>query len=337
MYLIEVKKVKTALLVFLLLLFFSFSFSIIARENSSDESIFLDSDQDGLSDEDETKYGTDPENPDSDKDGYKDGSEVDSGYDPLKPAPGDKIGAPAVKAPNIDVNIESGNLTDQFSQKIAEMVAAGDSTAGVSMASINSLIEENLAGTISFEDLPEIDESKIKIKKQDYSGYGKEKQERKYKEDNEEYLSSIFYIMTNNLPHSIDSKDAIESFSSEILKMIPLAASGTGSTGFEYFIDLADKGAIILEKLNDLEVPQEMLEMHKKGIQLATYAISLKDKVKIDNSDPIASLISFSEVESLMVLVSDYVMETEARLSELGLTNFAKEQVEESIYKNEDE
>ncbi len=44
-----------------------------------------DTDQDGLSDAEESAYGTDPERPDSDGDGHRDGDEVDKGYDPLGP------------------------------------------------------------------------------------------------------------------------------------------------------------------------------------------------------------------------------------------------------------
>ncbi|MEA1936627.1 MAG: hypothetical protein U9N04_00765, partial [Patescibacteria group bacterium] len=44
-----------------------------------------DSDQDGLSDEMEAFYGTDPNNPDTDGDGFSDGNEVTRGYDPLLP------------------------------------------------------------------------------------------------------------------------------------------------------------------------------------------------------------------------------------------------------------
>ena len=47
--------------------------------------IGLDTDEDGLPDEMETAYGTDPNNPDTDGDGYKDGEEVKNGYDPLIP------------------------------------------------------------------------------------------------------------------------------------------------------------------------------------------------------------------------------------------------------------
>lgn len=45
-----------------------------------------DTDSDGLSDKDEVKaWGTNPLNPDTDGDGYKDGDEVDNGYDPKGP------------------------------------------------------------------------------------------------------------------------------------------------------------------------------------------------------------------------------------------------------------
>lgn len=47
-----------------------------------DINIITDIDQDYLSNEDEKKYGTDPNNPDTDGDGYSDGDEVKAGYNP---------------------------------------------------------------------------------------------------------------------------------------------------------------------------------------------------------------------------------------------------------------
>lgn len=46
------------------------------------EIIDIDSDGDGLSDEEEKEFGTDPNDPDSDNDGYLDGQEVEDGYNP---------------------------------------------------------------------------------------------------------------------------------------------------------------------------------------------------------------------------------------------------------------
>jgi hypothetical protein len=53
--------------------------------------LHLDSDNDGLTDKEETEvYRTNPKNPDTDGDGYKDGDEVRNGYNPLGPGKGVK-------------------------------------------------------------------------------------------------------------------------------------------------------------------------------------------------------------------------------------------------------
>lgn len=331
MYSLEVKKIKISFLIFAVLIFLGFSATIFATENSSGENIVLDSDQDDLTDEEELEYGTDPKNPDSDGDGYSDGAEIRSGYDPLKPAPGDKLVETTTTTPATETTTETtvssstGNMTDDISNQIAAMIANSDGGLdGISMEKINSLIEESIASKISFSELPEIDESTIKILSQDYSEFSEEKQTRKKKEDNEEYLSAVFYILSNNLPHSIASEDDISSFSNEIMNQIPMVTSG--SAGVEYFNDLAERGTKMIESLSEIEVPQDMLEMHKKALQLATYAVSLKEKVKVDNNDPLASIVSLSEVENLLTLVSDYLIDVEARLEELDLTGFITEQ-----------
>jgi hypothetical protein len=95
-----------------------------AQENAgSDKNIFLDSDQDGLSDEEERMLGTDPFNPDTDGDGYSDGVEVRSGYDPLKPAPGDKIIKDSGSQLEIGAQLEEEeNLTEQLSLQVANLI-----------------------------------------------------------------------------------------------------------------------------------------------------------------------------------------------------------------------
>lgn len=331
----EVKKVKLSLLIFCLLIFSGYSISIMATDNSSQDNIVLDSDLDGASDEEELKYGTDPQNPDSDGDGYSDGAEIQSGYDPLKPAPGDKLTdetantAEKITTTDTTGNGMTGNLTEEVSGQIASMIANSEGeTGGVSIDKINTLIEESIQSKITFSQLPQIDEFKIKILPQNYAEFSEEKQARKKKEDNEAYLSSIFYILSNNLPHSIASEDEISSFSDEIIAKIPMLSTGNG---MDYFEDLAEKGARMITELYELEVPQDMFEIHVEALQLATYAISLKDKVNIDQSDPLASIISLSEAENLLMLATDYLDRVEGKLSELGLTDFLTEQ-ETQIY-----
>lgn len=71
-------------------------------------SVRSDADRDGLPDDLEAAYRTDPANPDTDGDGYADGLEVANGYDPTKPSPGDKLAA----APGTPAPLPS--LTEQF-------------------------------------------------------------------------------------------------------------------------------------------------------------------------------------------------------------------------------
>jgi YD repeat-containing protein len=67
--------------------------------------LLLDSDGDGLSDEEERQLGTDPFNPDTDGDGYPDGLEVALGSDPLDPRSVPDIRPPAtIAVPSVDVH-----------------------------------------------------------------------------------------------------------------------------------------------------------------------------------------------------------------------------------------
>jgi hypothetical protein len=86
----KVNKPKILATVIAGLVVFAMTYFAMAQ-NQSNNNIFLDSDQDGLTNQEEKALGTDPYNPDTDGDGYSDGAEVKSGYDPLKPAPGDKL------------------------------------------------------------------------------------------------------------------------------------------------------------------------------------------------------------------------------------------------------
>lgn len=55
-----------------------------ANANTIINSALLDTDNDGLTDEQEEIYGTDRINPDTDGDGYLDGEEVENGFNPLE-------------------------------------------------------------------------------------------------------------------------------------------------------------------------------------------------------------------------------------------------------------
>jgi hypothetical protein len=59
--------------------------ALVSSESEEAIVVSLDSDGDGLSDDEEAALGTNPYDPDTDDDGLGDGSEVANGFDPLTP------------------------------------------------------------------------------------------------------------------------------------------------------------------------------------------------------------------------------------------------------------
>lgn len=55
------------------------------RNTSNLNTVIIDRDHDGLTDQEEMIYGTNPTDPDTDHDGYTDGDEVKNGYNPNGP------------------------------------------------------------------------------------------------------------------------------------------------------------------------------------------------------------------------------------------------------------
>jgi hypothetical protein len=313
---------KLTFLVFSALCVASFAFFVVAQENSdNDKNIFLDSDQDGLSDTEEITYGTDPKNNDTDGDGYTDGNEIKSGYDPLKHSPGDKIVVKkeqsTVSAPKEENGEE--NLTQDLSVEVATLIndRSGENKE-VSMEDIDAIIQKITSEKVTFEDLPAVDEKEVKIKKQNYSKLSDDKRKEKEREDALEYLTAVSYILANNSPEKISDTSDLEKISNEIISQVSIISPSFSN--FSYFENLSDKGSSILEDLKDIEVPEKFLELHLKGLKLAKYAVSLKDEIKPDENDPISSIMGFSKVQNLITLASAYSNEIMDNLSKLDIT-----------------
>lgn len=97
---------------FFYLNFLSIFFAAFAPAAYADQLVFgngIDSDKDGLSDELEAKYSTDPENFDTDGDGYSDGEELNHGYDPL-------TGGNARLPKKIDVDLSKQRLRYSYGE-----------------------------------------------------------------------------------------------------------------------------------------------------------------------------------------------------------------------------
>jgi len=327
----RVQKIKLTFLIFTALIVLSFAIFAVAEENSStNNNVFLDSDQDGLTNSEEKSYGTDPYKADTDGDGYSDGIEVRSGYNPLKPAPGDKIvnasetnntAKESVAGTSVE-KTSDGNLTNELSSKITTLLSEGDAST-VKMEDIDSLIEETTTSKITFEDLPEIDEKTIKILEQNYDNLSEKDRTAKEKEDALEYLTAVSYIMGTNSPQKISATDDVEDLSSQIISAIQNFSFESGDLSF--FDGLLGKSSDVLTQLQDIEVPENLLDLHKRGLQLATYAKSLRSEVSIDSSDPIKSMTYLSKASGLISLSNSFFNDVAASLQKYGITEIPLE------------
>ena len=86
------------------------------QEASVVEKSALDSDRDGVSNDEEKQLGSNPNNPDTDGDGFMDGDEIKNGFDPLKFSPGDKRDKVVFQTPK-----EQGDVKTEFKVDSAEM------------------------------------------------------------------------------------------------------------------------------------------------------------------------------------------------------------------------
>ena len=84
-----------------------------------------DADGDGLTDEEEAEWGTDPENPDSDGDGYDDGDEVEGNTDPLEAADHPYAGGWPIDACRADV-VPTGNSEGDIAENFTLMDQFGE-------------------------------------------------------------------------------------------------------------------------------------------------------------------------------------------------------------------
>lgn len=314
---IKIKNIKQFLLIAACVFFAGFNYFAYVKADSSisgssktcDKAI--DSDCDGLTNAEEKLYGTDPNNPDTDGDGYSDGVEVKSGYDPLKPAPGDKIVKSATSSNNSttisSVESSGASLTDSFAQDLKTFVASKGNTA-ISNTDVNNFVTENLASKtgahITLDSLPDVDQSQIKILKQNYSALSEADRKIKLQQDATAYYTKIIYILISNAPKAMVTNSDFDAFRQDFFEHMATLAST--NPDFAYFSDLGVRIDLALVQINEIEVPESMLPMHIKALRIIRGFLALRD-MNSDVTDPIAKMALLSKIQDLTTLATDYL------------------------------
>ncbi len=306
------KKNKTNLYIFIvavILTVASLSFFSLADDNGEmKKSVFEDFDGDGLSNSEEESFGTDINNRDSDGDGYSDGVEIESGYDPLIPAPGDRIVDNEESKMEIDsAAIDDKNLTQKLSKELVDYIgdAQEEGEEEISTEDITDLVSSSVNESVSFENI-EINLSEINVKEQDYTKLSKEKRKAKEKEDAIEYFTAISYVFMTNFPDGFFNKSA-EEFGVEVLANSKVFSSDLNNTKF--FEDLADNAIKAEEEMQDVEVPEELAELHFQGLYILRYIESIYagKEYKNTDSDAMSMIVTLTKLQGLLELSDNFL------------------------------
>lgn len=301
-------KIKKYTLILVCAFFTYFGYFAYAQQTISSAK---DSDKDGLTDIEEIAYGTDPNNIDTDGDSYSDGVEIKSGYDPLKPAPGDKI----IKQGKSDANTKSSDgdkvLTDNFAQSIKGFLETKDNQS-ISVTELDSFINENFSAQMqdlpSFDNLPEIDRSRLKIKKQPYANLTQEEKKKNEANDTKEYLLKLLTLFYYNLPNGAISNNDISTLYDNIQNK--LATLGTATPDYAFFRDFSDKMNSAMEQSYEIEIPEQLLEDHIKILRITQSYLQLKEDQTIGSiEDPLSQMIILTRARNLMGFTQSFLID----------------------------
>lgn len=299
--------------------------SASAEDAFSGKNIFQDSDSDGLSNEEERLYGTDPFTKDTDGDGYSDGVEVKGGYNPLKKAPGDRIvigGSDAEETTLTGSTVSQENLTQKISTEVAKMVSEkGTSNPDVSLGDLDSVVSTALSSSENII-LPTVSIDEIKVRSLTKKEKKLSTSERKKVEEEYivEYLTSMAYIMANNSPSVFQTENELQSLASNVADQ---SNNALLLGDFSYILDLSKNGERMLEQVKEVEVPESMVDMHLKALQMAKYAVSLKDELvatKNNTDDPLKNIATLSKIQGFLNVSSVFASEFGAKLTSYGIT-----------------
>jgi len=206
------------------------------------------------------------------------------------------------------------NLTKEIAQKISVIAASPNGEAQqISADQLKNMVSESLNTTFSEDELPPINKDAIKIKKQNYSNLSEAAAKEKEKADAITYTAGLFYIFNSNLPNPVSSLGDLPAFFTSLTgALLPVFTAGDTSS----LDQLSDSGEKILEQMNDLEVPEKLIDAHLKGLRFAQYAALLKTKLTTqDPNDPVGELANLSQISGFLESLLNFSTEASQILS----------------------
>lgn len=279
------KKIQTILLVIALFGIF-LVFKLVSYVHTSANQGFFqqstplpspdeDPDHDGLNNQQEVIWGTDPFNPDTDGDSFKDGEEVNSGHNPLVPSPNDLL----------PTSTTNDNITDKVSTLLVSGMYAGDldqnadsNTYNTALALINSQILQDSQDALTTS------ETYANIKLSDDS-----------KKSQEKYLTSLGLIIEDLWSEMINEPAQVTSKFS----LLNLEDLNNSQAAQQYFDSKVSYYHSRIAEINSLAVPPAWASIHRQILTvLGNLEINHLALAQIGD-DPIKGIAAMANIMSL--------------------------------------
>lgn len=250
-----------------------------------------DWDNDGLTNREESYWGTDPNNSDTDGDGYLDGEEVASGHDPLIPAPDDLL-------PSDD------NLTMKMSQLALAGLVEGSLKPNnpdyeKSMSDLATVVAEDALNSF------EVDLSKIDLR---IVASDKFSQQR-YVEELSPVFEELFKAFIEQMSELENNLNNIGAFG---------MAHGGVSKSFEGASSRYDK---IFDDLAKMNVPKNWKDNHLGIMKLTGELSQASQSVASGAGDPIKAVVSLNKIVELWETFPKVAEAYSKKIQSLGLNS----------------
>lgn len=237
-----------------------------------------DTDGDGLSDAEESFYGTNLNNPDTDGDGYLDGEEVASGYDPRIPSPED------AKPGTINNRSAAINLTDRTNGRIVASLYEGNLNPNDPEkfdSALDGIVLNTLIDSASIFQPPSVNKSDILIS---YS---------QNREDHQKYLNELIgnievWIIPTQIDHIYELQDIL---------------TYTVSDNSDKYRQLVDKyysrNKTAIKNFRSMEVPKSWVDIHLSILDLLNQYDVTYEALSYSSDDYIKVYLAMQKITAL--------------------------------------
>jgi len=75
----------------------------------------------------------------------------------------------------------------------------------------------------------------------------------------------------------------------------------------------------MLEQIKEVEVPEDLVDMHMQAMSFALYAKEIKNNIDPKSDDPLSDIIRMAKVQNFLSIISNFASQVESKFVEYDL------------------